>query len=55
LPVLRCTWGLLLPLVLRWWSQRHNRQRSQFSQPNDWDMDQVWTKMLPELKALITR
>ena len=54
-PVRRCTWGLLLPLVLRWWSQRHYRQRPQFSQPEDWDMVQVWTKTLPKLKALITR
>ena len=30
-PVRRCTWGLLLPLILRWWSQRYYCQRSQIS------------------------
>ena len=55
LPVRRCTWGLLLPLVLRWWLKRNYRQRSKISKSNDSDMGQVWTKTLPELKALIIR
>ena len=52
-PVCRCTWGPLLTLVLRWWSQRYYRQKSQISKSNTQDMRQFWAEVLLETLLLI--